>query len=155
MVTLQATPVFFKGIDRPSELRDESRLIRSVITNWMLRKFFLSHFEGSSSQDQQKTLGCRLKSLWLVKVTLCWFFWLRKVILPNCINSVMWILLFVVFLQGYPLFCKSLVMVVFFVFLCMKLGGFFYIIFSKFFYLLKKVLWMKDPVYSFCHRYTK
>ncbi len=50
----------FKGIDRPFELRGESRLIRSVITNWMLGKFFLSHFKGSSSQDQQKTLGCRL-----------------------------------------------------------------------------------------------
>ncbi len=54
--------IFFavKGIDRPFVLRGECRLIRSVITNWMLGKFFLSHFKGSSSQDQQKTLGCRL-----------------------------------------------------------------------------------------------
>jgi hypothetical protein len=49
-----------KGIDRPFELRGESRFIRSVISNWMLRKFFLSHFKGSSSQYQQKNLGCRL-----------------------------------------------------------------------------------------------
>jgi hypothetical protein len=79
-------------------------------------------------------------------------FWLRKATLPNYINSVKWILLFVIFLQGYPLFCKSLVMVVF---LCMEFGGFFYIIFSKIVYLLKKVLWMEDPVYSYCHIYTK
>jgi hypothetical protein len=46
--------VWLKGIDRPFKLKGESRLIRSVITNWMLRKFFSSHFKGSSSQDQQK-----------------------------------------------------------------------------------------------------
>jgi hypothetical protein len=44
------------------------------------------------------------------------------VTLPNYINSVKWILWFVVFLQGYPLFCKSLIMAVF---LCMNFGGFF------------------------------
>ncbi len=35
-----------KGIDRPFELRGESRLIRSEMTNWSLGKFFLSHFKG-------------------------------------------------------------------------------------------------------------
>jgi hypothetical protein len=46
----------FKGIDRPFELRGESRLIRSVMTNWRLGYFFLSHFKwlSSPSQVQQK-----------------------------------------------------------------------------------------------------
>jgi hypothetical protein len=36
----------FKGIDRPFELGGESRLIRSVITNWMFRKFFYLILKG-------------------------------------------------------------------------------------------------------------
>jgi hypothetical protein len=71
--------------------RIESRLIRSVLVNWRLEKFFLSHFKGPSSQDQQKTFGRRLMTF---KVTLsgqshCMLlFILRKVTLPNRINSV-------------------------------------------------------------------
>jgi hypothetical protein len=49
-----------KGIDRSFELRGEIRLIRSVMTNWRLGNFFLSHFKCPSSQDQQKTKSCRL-----------------------------------------------------------------------------------------------
>ncbi len=73
--------------------RIESRLIRSVLVNWRLEKFFLSHFKGPSSQDQQKTFGRRLMTF---KVTLsgqshCMLlFILRKVTLPNRINSVPW-----------------------------------------------------------------
>jgi hypothetical protein len=56
-----------KGIDRSFELRGEIRLIGSVITNWRLGNFFLSHFKWPSSQDQQKTNSCRLITF---KVTL-------------------------------------------------------------------------------------
>ena len=56
-----------KGMDQPFKLRGKSRLIRSVITNWRLGNFFLSHFKWPSSQDQQKTNSCRLI---IFKVTL-------------------------------------------------------------------------------------
>ncbi len=44
----------------------QRRLIRSVLGNLRVGWFFLSHFKGPSSHDQLKTLR-------LVKVTLCWF----------------------------------------------------------------------------------
>jgi hypothetical protein len=40
LLTFKVSKNNLKGIDRPFELRGESRLIRSVITNWMLGKFF-------------------------------------------------------------------------------------------------------------------
>ena len=70
-------------------------------------------------------------------------------------------------LTRWPLFCKSLVRVVF---LHTKFGGFivFYYVFKNCLFVenngslhfnysccRKVVLWMDDPVYSYCHRYTK
>jgi hypothetical protein len=43
-----------KGIDRPFELRGESRLIRSVITNWMLGKFFYLILKGLHHKISKK-----------------------------------------------------------------------------------------------------
>ena len=43
----------FKGIDR-FELRGESRLIRSVITNWMLGKFFYLILKGLHHKISKK-----------------------------------------------------------------------------------------------------
>ncbi len=45
----------FKGIDRSFELRCEIRLNRLVMTNWRPGNFFLFHFKGTTSQEQQKT----------------------------------------------------------------------------------------------------
>jgi hypothetical protein len=44
----------FKGIDRPFELRGVSRLIRSVITKWMLRKFFFLILKGLHHKISKK-----------------------------------------------------------------------------------------------------
>ncbi len=62
LTVLRCPRMVFKGIDRPFELsvEIESRLIRSVMTNWRLGWFFKYHFKGSSSQDQQKTNRRRL-----------------------------------------------------------------------------------------------
>ncbi len=84
-------PYWFKGIDRSFELRGESRLIWYVMTNWKLGNFFLLHFKGKPSQDQQKTFRCRLITF---KVTVTGqshfklIFWLLKVTLHGHINSV-------------------------------------------------------------------
>ncbi len=59
--------IVIKGIDRSFELRGEIMLIWSVMTNWRLGNFFLVHFKGTPSQDQQKTLRRRLITF---KVTL-------------------------------------------------------------------------------------
>jgi hypothetical protein len=80
-----------KGIDRPFGGRVESILIRSVMVNWRLGYFFLSHFKGPLSKDQQKTIRRRLITF---KVTLTGqshfklIFVLREVTLLNRINSV-------------------------------------------------------------------
>jgi hypothetical protein len=50
-----------KGFDRPFELRGESRLIRSVITNWMLSKFFIS-FKRVFITRSAKNLGMPLNN---------------------------------------------------------------------------------------------
>jgi len=55
--------------------RGESRLTRSVMTNWRLGWFFYYHFEGSSSQNQQETNRRLITS----KVTFWGFLWLRKI----------------------------------------------------------------------------
>ncbi len=84
-------PQLLKGIDRSFELRGESRLIWSVMTNWRLGNFFIFHFKGTPSQDQQKTFRRHLITF---KVTLTdqshfmLIFLLRKVILH--INFVKW-----------------------------------------------------------------
>ncbi len=75
------TGQYLKGIDRP--FRGGGREYTHSIPTGKLesRKFFLSYFKGPSSQDQQKTLErhlITLKSLWLVKVTLCWFLYSVK-----------------------------------------------------------------------------
>jgi hypothetical protein len=63
------------------------------MVNWRLGYFFFFHFKGPSSQDQQKTIRRRLITF---KVTLTGqshfklIFVLRKVTVPNCINSVPW-----------------------------------------------------------------
>ncbi len=44
----------FKGIDRPFELRGESRLIRSVITNWMRGNFFYLILKGLHHKISKK-----------------------------------------------------------------------------------------------------
>ncbi len=84
----------FKGIDRSFELRGESSLIWSVKANWgAARQFFLFHFKGTPSQDQQKTFRRRLITF---KVTLTGqshfmpIFLLRKVTLRGHINSLKW-----------------------------------------------------------------
>jgi hypothetical protein len=46
----------FKGIDRPFGWKVESIVIRSVLVNWRLGYFFISHFKGPSSQVQKKPL---------------------------------------------------------------------------------------------------
>ena len=80
-------------IDRSFELRGEIRLIRSVMTNWRLGNFFLFHFKGTPSQDQQKTFRRRLITF---KVTLTGqshfmlIFVLRKVALRGHTDSVQW-----------------------------------------------------------------
>ncbi len=81
-----------KGIDRSFEVRGESRLIWSVMTNWRLGNLFF-HLKGTPSQDQQKTFRRRLITF---KVTLTGqshfmlIFWLRKVTLRGHINSIKW-----------------------------------------------------------------
>jgi len=52
---LKTTQTFiFKGSDRSFELRGESRLIWSVYEKLKARQFFLFHFKGTPTQDQQK-----------------------------------------------------------------------------------------------------
>jgi hypothetical protein len=86
---VQTTPstISVKGMDRSFKLRSKSRLAKLEA-----RQFFFSHFKWPSSQDQQKTFRRRLITY---KVTLTGqsqffsvFFLLRKVTLPNRINSV-------------------------------------------------------------------
>jgi hypothetical protein len=50
----EADEAVFKGIDRPFKLRGESRLIRSVITNWMLGKFFYLILKGLHHKISKK-----------------------------------------------------------------------------------------------------
>ncbi len=91
------------------------------MTIWRLGYFFI-HFKWPSSQDQQKSIRRRLiTSKVTLTVTLSWYFWLRKVTLPNHIISIKWLWWI---LTRWPLFCKSLVRVVF---LHMEFGGFIYI----------------------------
>ncbi len=52
---------YLKGIDRPFELRGESRLILSVTTNWMLGKFFFS-FQRAFIIRSAKNLGMPLNN---------------------------------------------------------------------------------------------
>jgi hypothetical protein len=80
-----------KGIDQPFGSWVEKILIQSLLVSWRLGYFFLSHFKGPSSQDQQKTIRRRLitcevsltgqSHFMLISV-------LRKVTLPIRINSV-------------------------------------------------------------------
>jgi len=44
----------FKGIDRPFELRGESRLIRSVMINWSLGYFFYLILKGHHHKISKK-----------------------------------------------------------------------------------------------------
>ncbi len=81
-----------KGIDRPFGRGVESRIIWSALVNWSSDDF-LSYFKGPSSQCQQKTIR---RLLITSQVTLTGqshfmlIFVLRKVTLPNHINSVPW-----------------------------------------------------------------
>ncbi len=54
------TYCYFKGIDRPFELRGESRLIQSVMANWRLGNFFYLILKGLHHNISKKTFGRRL-----------------------------------------------------------------------------------------------
>ncbi len=72
--------ILIQGIARPFRGRVKTivyRLISFVLVNWRLIWFFILF---SKAKDQQKTIrrlliNYSIRSLWLVKVTLCWFFY--------------------------------------------------------------------------------
>ncbi len=83
----------FKGIDRPFGRGAESILYTHSIRTGKLeaRMNFLPYFKGPSSRDQQKTIRRRLitfKVTWTGQSHLMLIFVLRKVTLPNRIDSV-------------------------------------------------------------------
>jgi hypothetical protein len=53
---LQYNSSTFKGIDQPFELRVESKLIRSVMTNWRLGYFFYHIINGLHHKISKKPL---------------------------------------------------------------------------------------------------